>query len=110
MTDELFSSYMDAFFQMVKERPLLLICDGHGSHVNLDVICKAQRNNCTILKLPAHTSSQLQPLDKFVFRPFKLAWDKTLLNHFRHHGASSYNKAEFVDLVGSMYDEGIKHI
>ncbi len=44
-------------------RPVLLIEDGHGSHVTLDVIDLARKNDIHLLSLPSHTSHILQPLD-----------------------------------------------
>ena len=44
-------------------RPVLLIQDGHGSHISLDVIRLARENDASFLCLPAHTTHLLQPLD-----------------------------------------------
>ena len=44
-------------------RPVLLIEDGHASHLLLEVIQLARDNNVHILCLPAHTTHILQPLD-----------------------------------------------
>ena len=47
----------------------LLILDGHGSHVTLRFINYCEANRILIIILPAHSTSQLQPLDIRVFRP-----------------------------------------
>jgi hypothetical protein len=52
----------------------LLILDGHGSHVTLDVIKKAREHGLDLLTLPSHTSHALQPLDVSIFKPFKTAF------------------------------------
>ena len=44
----------------------LLIMDGHRSHVDAEAVAVAEENGIIIL-LPAHTSHELQPLDKAVF-------------------------------------------
>lgn len=57
-------------------RPVLLIADGHGSHITLKIIKLAKRNNIHLLCLPAHFTHLLQPLDVGVFKSFK--------SHYNH--------------------------
>ena len=52
-------------------RPVLLIEDGHSSHISLEVIKLAKENDIHLLCLPAHTTHLLQPLDVGVFRSLK---------------------------------------
>jgi len=52
----------------------LLITDGHRSHVDYEALSIADDNDITILLLPAHTSHELQPLDKSVFKALKSAF------------------------------------
>ena len=56
------------------ERPILLILDGHSSHVSLEVRDLAVSNEIHMLKLPPHLSHLLQPLDVRVFKPMKAVW------------------------------------
>lgn len=53
---------------LTDDQPVLLIYDGHKSHVALSVIEWAKAHNI-ILVLPAHCSHILQPLDVGCFRP-----------------------------------------
>ncbi|XP_031698045.1 jerky protein homolog-like, partial [Anarrhichthys ocellatus] len=56
----------------VQERPLLLIMDGHQSHLDPELVRAAQREGGVILLcLPPHTSHILQPLDVSFFGPLK---------------------------------------
>ena len=71
MTKEVFHDWFKKFARFVKVRPLLLILDGHLTHLSLDVILKAREEKITILKLPAHTTDLLQPLDVTCFGPLK---------------------------------------
>lgn len=50
-----------------KERPLLLIFDGHKSPVNLEVVEAARKEAVILLCLPPHCSHMLQPLDAGLF-------------------------------------------
>ena len=52
-------------------RPVLLIEDGHSSHISIDVIKLARDNGVHLLCLPAHTMHMLQPLDVGVFKSLK---------------------------------------
>ena len=52
----------------------LLIMDGHRSHVDYKALSIAVDNDITILLLPAHTSHELQPLDKSVFKALNSAF------------------------------------
>jgi hypothetical protein len=50
--------------------------DGHGSHVTLEVIERAQKFELDMIILPSHTSHAFQPLDVACFKPFKLLLEK----------------------------------
>lgn len=50
-----------------KQRPLLLIFDGHKSPVNLEVVEVARKENVVLLCLPPHCSHILQPLNAGLF-------------------------------------------
>ncbi|CAG5054160.1 unnamed protein product [Parnassius apollo] len=82
METEIFYNYMVKVIipSLGEERPVLLIYDGHSTHVDERVVALAAENNITILKLPAHISYLLQPLDLAVFKSFKSIWDKNLWN------------------------------
>lgn len=54
-----------------KERPLLLIFDGHKSPVNLEVVEAARKQAVILLCLPPHCSHILQPLDGGLFALLK---------------------------------------
>ncbi|MCO5601306.1 hypothetical protein L7F22_055425 [Adiantum nelumboides] len=73
MTSELFQAWLEHFDNAITQRigkssRHLLILDGHGSHVSLEVVAKANEAGIDIITLPAHTSHKLQPLDVFVFK------------------------------------------
>ena len=48
-------------------RPVLLIQDGHSSHMSIEGIEFARDNGIHMLCLPAHTTHILMPLDVGVF-------------------------------------------
>jgi hypothetical protein len=55
----------------------LLILDGHGSHVTLEVIEQAKKFRPNMITLPSHTSHVFSPLDVVYFKPFKTVSKET---------------------------------
>ena len=107
MTSDIFYDWFKSFCRQIKLRPLLLIYDGHLSHLSYEIISFALRENVTIIKLPSHTTDVLQPLDKTCFRPMKVAWDKALLK-WQRENSRAMSKADFADLLSSAWHDGIK--
>ena len=67
---ELFVKWFEFFLKCIPPmRPVLLIQDGHSSHISIELIEMARENHVCLLCLPAHTSHILQPLDVGVFNP-----------------------------------------
>ena len=67
MTSEIFFQWFQKFCIKVEERPLLLILDGHLTHVSIAVLEEARDQNVHIIKLPPHVRDVLQPLDVACF-------------------------------------------
>lgn len=69
VNSELFKKWFLKHFLLhaAKERPLLLIFDGHKSPVSLEVVESAQKEGVILLCLPPHCSHILQPLDTSLF-------------------------------------------
>ena len=76
MDTETFTAWFEHFLVLVKERPLLLLFDGHLTHVSISVIRRALDENVVILKFPPHVTDVMQPLDVACFGPLKRAWEK----------------------------------
>ena len=77
ITQEIYLEWFKFFIRSISPAwPVLLIEDGHGSHITLDVIELASTNDVHLLCLPAHTSHILQPLDIGVFKSFKSGYSK----------------------------------
>jgi hypothetical protein len=78
MTAYLFSAWISHFVASIGRsngisptQRHLLIFDGHNSHITLEVARAAKNVDLDLISLPSHTSHALQPLDVFVFKPFK---------------------------------------
>ena len=108
MTSEVFGSWFEMFSATVKTRPLLLIYDGHLTHVTVDIILRAREENITIMKLPPHTTDLLQPLDVACFGLLKKLWEQKLNAWVSQWGAKEpVKKSHFVNLIGEIWHQGL---
>ena len=104
MTTDVFSSWFDKFVKQITERPLLLIYDGHLTHVSIPVIELAMKENIIIFKFPPHVTDVLQPLDVTCFGPLKRMWEKCL----NQWGPKEpVKKAQFVNLLDEIWHDGL---
>ena len=83
--------------RLQKKKDILLLLDGHGSRISLPIIFSCMRWHITILVIPAHTSSILQPLDLGINGAFKSCFAKEATMRIngrpvsaRESGASSF--------------------
>ena len=108
MTTDIFTEWFDKFCIRVTERPLLLIFDGHLTHISISVIEKALNEEIFIIKLPPHVTDKLQPLDVAGFGPLKRMWETKLNEYVNVCGASkSISKGTFIDLLSDIWHEGL---
>lgn len=106
METEIFHNYMEKVFipGLGEERPVLVVYDGHSTHVDIKVVELARKHNVTILKLPPHTSHLLQPLDVTVFKSFKSNWDAKLVEWQRHNVGVKLPKKVFSNLFAEVWN------
>lgn len=107
MESDIFSNYFQKTFLTCcgSDRPILLIYDGHTTHVDERVIQSAIDNNITIMKLPPHSSHILQPMDLAVFKSLKSAWDQKLARYQRHQQGVKISKRDFSVLLTTIWNE-----
>ena len=84
-------------------RPVLLVQDGHGSHVSIEIIEMARVNDVTLLCLPAHTSHILQPLHVGVFKSFKTSFNKACGNYVRQYPGRVITTEILASMVAQAY-------
>ena len=75
------------FTDKVEEHPLLLLFDGHVTHISIPVIREALNQQIVTLKFPPHVTDVLQPLDVAHFGPLKRKWEKLLHECINKFGA-----------------------
>ncbi|KAG8180984.1 hypothetical protein JTE90_024732 [Oedothorax gibbosus] len=107
MHDMVFESWMGHFVKHVEqlEKPVLLIFDGHGSHLTYKTIKQAIDNEIIIICLPPNTSHALQPLDVGVFAPVKRSWRKILKTWYRESRLQKISKATFPYLLKQLFEK-----
>ena len=102
MRESLFKKYIEHFVNSIPPlRPVLLILDGHKSHVNYSCVNFCHQNNILLYALPPHTTYILQPAE-LLFAQLKKAYDsecdKFLTNNGKH-----VTKYTFAKLFGQAY-------
>ena len=90
---EVFNKYMQEHLvkflpQRSAESYVLVMYDGHRSHVSLGLIEWARKNFIVLFVLPPHCSHLLQPLDVSCFGPMETAWNAACHNHLRESGGT----------------------
>ena len=107
MTADVFYNWFKGQFilSVGQERPVLLLVDGRGSHLSLQVVQLAMNENITILKLPPHTTHMLQALDVGVFKAFKTTYDQRLTKWARKNVGEKLQKADFVKMISEIWKQ-----
>ncbi|XP_039287325.1 uncharacterized protein LOC120351997 [Nilaparvata lugens] len=107
MESEVFENYFtNTFLKSIgTERPVLLLYDGHATHISLNLVLKAKSEGVTILKLPPHSSHLLQPLDLTVFKSVKTRYDEKLVKWQRQHNAAKVPKKVLSRVIGEVWVE-----
>lgn len=108
MTTDVFGEWFKHFCRVVTDRPLLLLFDGHLSHVSASLILKAMEEDVTIMKFPPHVTDLLQPLDVACFGPLKREWER-VLNEWcvSYGGKRPLRKADFVEKLGQCWQTAL---
>ena len=83
-------------------RPLLLVIDGHASHISLKIINLLKINQIICLMLPSHSTHALQPLDVVVFNCVKQDWSSIVKNHLKD-GNKSITNGDFPRLIKKLF-------
>lgn len=92
------------------DQAALLLYDGHCSHMSVRLIEEAIKQNIVLMKFPSHLTDQLQPLDKCVFGPLKISWNRQLIKYGKQQmGRSSgrLTKNTFSELLGCTWAESM---
>lgn len=110
METAVFTEYFQCLVKWLEKtpKPVLMVFDGHMSHISLQTVELAIQNKITILCLPAHCSHLLQPLDIGIFRQVKTTWREILAKYYKESRLKAVGKATFPSLVKKLYDQSFK--
>ena len=109
---EIFSSYIKEhlikYFQSRDhEQSILLLYDGHFSHISLSLIEWAQTNNIVLFVLPLHTSHILQSMDVGCFGPFETLYQQEVHKFMRHSIGRSVTRYDVCELACKVYEHAL---
>lgn len=109
MQSEIFVQWIQHFIKHTKpteEHPVLLLLDGHTSHVkNLAVIELARKNFITVLCFPPHTTHKLQPLDVSFMRPLSMYYSQEINIYLLNHPGRVVTLHEIGKIFGTAYNK-----
>ncbi|XP_052257808.1 uncharacterized protein LOC127862643 [Dreissena polymorpha] len=105
---EVFSGYLkEHVLQYLPLRsqnePVLILYDGHSSHISLDLIQWAKQEDIILFVLTPHCSHLLQPLDVSCFGPFEVAWNAALHSNLRASGGRTLSRYDVASLACKVY-------
>ena len=86
---------------------MLLIFDGHSSHIGLELIQLAQEHDVHLLCFPSHTSHLLQPLDVGVFKALKSAFNKACKRYMAENPCSVVRSENIASLLAHAWPQSV---
>ena len=111
INEELYIKWFKFFLAKIPPtRPVLLIEDGHSSHISIDVIQLARDNGIHLLCLPAHTTHLLQPLDVGVFKSLKSKFSVACKNYLSSHPGQVITTDVLASLLAQSWHESVTAI
>jgi hypothetical protein len=104
VTSEIFIDFFRNHFLLhVTERPLILLYDGHATHVTLEIIDLASRSDVHLFVLPPHSSHLLQPLDVSIFSPFKNSLNLEMHKYMHDHPNNIITRQLLPGIINTAY-------
>lgn len=88
-------------------RPVLLLQDGHGSHISIELIQLAREHDVHLLCLPSHCTHILQPLDVGVFKPFKTFFSKACNSYLAKNPGRVVTPEKLASLVAEAWPRAL---
>ena len=108
INQEVYMEWFQWFITVIPPaRPVLLIEDGHGSHISIELIELARANDVHLLCLPAHTTHILQPLDIGVFKSFKTFFSKACHKYLTKNPGRVVSSDVIASLVGEAWPQAL---
>lgn len=110
MNTELFHNWLAEHF--VKRAPaicpLVLLVDGHSSHIDINTAKVCKKNDILLYCLPPHSSHITQPLDVGFYGPLKSAWKKAVAKYTLDHVGQYVTKYSFAEVFKEAWVNTVK--
>lgn len=107
MQKPIFEKWFDKFIEhskATKDKPVLLLLDGHSTHIqSLYIIDKARENGVTILCFPPHCTHRLQPLDVSFMKPLSTYYDQELTNWLRSNPGKIVTMFKIAEILSKAF-------
>ena len=110
ITKELFYGWLANHFisHIPPSRPVVLLVDGHSTHIDLETSKLCQEKGILLYCLPAHSSHITQPLDVGFYGPLKQAWKKAVANYTANNFGKSETKQTFARVFKEAWQNTVK--
>ena len=106
---ELFYGWLaNHFAKLVHVRPVVLLVDGHSSHIDIEVSKFCVENQIFLYCFPPHASHILQPLDVNFFKSLKSAWSKECTKFRSETFGVSVTKQTFSEVFKNAWFAAVK--
>ena len=86
------------FAKRVSVCPVVLLIDGHSSHIDIHTSKFCRENNILLYYLPPHSPHLTQSLDVSFFKPLKSAWEKACNSYCATNPGFQVTKHEFAQV------------
>ncbi|MCG7892797.1 MAG: hypothetical protein N0C80_21395, partial [Candidatus Thiodiazotropha endolucinida] len=109
---EIFTNYVKHHFLKYvpgrdNHQPILLLYDGHKSHISISLIQWARENSIILFVLPPHCSHILQPMDVGCFSPFENLYQQEAHKFMRRSGGRSITRYDVCGLACKVYEQAL---
>lgn len=107
MQRDIFENWFEKFIDFsgaTIEKPVLLLLDGHSTHVqSLNIIDRARESGVIILCFPPHCTHRLQPLDITFMKPLSVYYDQEISNWLRSNPGKAVTMAQIAEILGKAF-------
>ena len=106
INSNLFQQWFEFFMQHIPPTwPVLLIMNGHASHMSIDLIELSRSNGVHILCLPSHIMHVLQHLNVGVFKSFKSHFSKACSKYLAANPGRVITSNKLASLVAEAWPQ-----
>ncbi|XP_071849604.1 uncharacterized protein [Apostichopus japonicus] len=105
---QIFKNYLENHFSKflpnrASDEHVLLLYDGHSSHISMELINYAHTKNIILFVLPPHTSHILQPMDVTMFGPLKTFYHQECQKFMRENPGQGITRYHICELISKAF-------